>query len=40
MLRFNDLVKYAAQHHLKMISIEALATYRRQQKMEESTMTI
>lgn len=40
MLRFNDLVKYAAQHHLKMISIEALATYRRQQKEEENTMTI
>ena len=40
MLRFNDLVKYAAQHHLKMISIEALATYRRQQKVEENTMTI
>lgn len=39
MLRFNDLVKYAAQHHLKMISIEALATYR-QQIMEENTMTI
>jgi len=40
MLRFNGLVKYAAQHHLKMISIEALATYLRQQKMEENTMTI
>ncbi|MGE7688785.1 3,4-dihydroxy-2-butanone-4-phosphate synthase [Lysinibacillus sp. NPDC097214] len=40
MLRFNDLVKYAAQHRLKMISIEALATYRRQQIMEEKTMTI
>lgn len=40
MLRFNDLVKYAAQHHLKMISIEALATYRRQQKEEQNTMTI
>lgn len=40
MLRFNDLVKYAAQHHLKMITIEALATYRRQQKVEENTMTI
>ncbi|WP_276207736.1 MULTISPECIES: 3,4-dihydroxy-2-butanone-4-phosphate synthase [unclassified Lysinibacillus] len=39
MLRFNDLVKYAAQHHLKMISIEALATYR-QQIMEENTVTI
>ena len=31
MLRFNDLVHYAEKHHLKMISIEALATYRRQQ---------
>ncbi|QPQ31647.1 3,4-dihydroxy-2-butanone-4-phosphate synthase [Lysinibacillus sp. JNUCC 51] len=40
MLRFNDLVKYAAQHYLKMISIEALATYRRQQKVEENRMTI
>lgn len=40
MLRFNGLIKYAAQHHLKMISIEALATYLRQQKMEENTMTI
>ena len=31
MLRFDALVKYAAQHHLKMISIEALATYRSNQ---------
>lgn len=40
MLRFNDLVKYAALHHLKMISIEALATYRRQQIMEENKLSI
>ncbi len=40
MLRFNDLVKYAAQHQLKMISIEALVTYRRQQIMDENTITI
>jgi len=40
MLRFNDLVQYAAQHHLKMISIEALATYRRQQIVKENTITI
>ncbi|MGE7946567.1 3,4-dihydroxy-2-butanone-4-phosphate synthase [Lysinibacillus sp. NPDC093688] len=40
MLRFNDLVKYAAQHSLKMISIEALATYRHRQIMEKNTMTI
>ncbi len=40
MLRFNDLIKYAAQHHLKMISVEALATYRRQQIIEENKLTI
>lgn len=40
MLRFNDLIKYAAQHHLKMISVEALATYRRQQITEENKLTI
>lgn len=31
MLRFHDLVHYAEKHQLKMISIEALASYRRQQ---------
>ncbi|MFJ7952523.1 3,4-dihydroxy-2-butanone-4-phosphate synthase [Lysinibacillus sp. NPDC096418] len=31
MLRFDELVTYAAKHNLKMISIEALATYRRKQ---------
>ena len=40
MLRFNDLIKYAAQHHLKMISVEALATYRRQQIIEKNKLTI
>ncbi|MGE7941229.1 3,4-dihydroxy-2-butanone-4-phosphate synthase [Lysinibacillus xylanilyticus] len=40
MLRFNDLIKYAAQHHLKMISVEALATYRRQQIIEENKLSI
>lgn len=40
MLRFNDLIKYAAQHHLKMISVEALATYRHQQIIEENKLTI
>ena len=31
MLRFDDLVTYAAKYNLKMISIEALAIYRRKQ---------
>lgn len=31
MLRFDELVTYATKHNLKMISIEALATYRRKQ---------
>ena len=31
MLRFDDLVTYAVKHNLKMISIEALAIYRRKQ---------
>lgn len=39
MLRFDALVAYAKQHQLKMISIEALAIYRRNQinRIEEIT---
>ncbi|WP_107926895.1 3,4-dihydroxy-2-butanone-4-phosphate synthase [Lysinibacillus parviboronicapiens] len=40
MLRFNDLVHYAKKHHLKMISIEALATYRRKQISVVNTITV
>lgn len=40
MLRFDDLVKYAKKHKLKMISIDALATYRRQQIQIENSLTM
>lgn len=40
MLRFDALVAYAAQHQLKMISIEALATYRRNQINKVKQMTV
>lgn len=36
MLRFDDLFHYAKKHNLKMISIDALATYRRQQMQSEN----
>ncbi len=40
MLRFDDLVKYAKKHKLKMISIDALATYRRQHMQIENSLTM
>ena len=40
MLRFNDLVDYAAQHNLKMISIDALATFLRIQSNAAEKMTV
>lgn len=40
MLRFADLVDYAAKHNLKMISIEALATFRRNQIIAEDKITV
>ncbi|MGE7091797.1 3,4-dihydroxy-2-butanone-4-phosphate synthase [Lysinibacillus sp. NPDC048646] len=40
MLRFHDLVQYAAQHNLKMISIEALAAFRRKQTSVENKITV
>ena len=39
MLRFDALVDYAAQHQLKMISIEALANYRRNQITRKEKIT-
>ncbi len=39
MLRFNDLVQYAKKHHLKIISIEALAAFRRKQTSVENKIT-
>ncbi len=40
MLRFDDLVKYAKKHDLKMISIDALAAYRRQQIQGKNSLTV
>lgn len=40
MLRFDDLVKYAKKHQLKMISIDALAAYRRQQIQGKNSLTV
>lgn len=40
MLRFDDLVKYAQKHKLKMISIDALAAYRRQQIQGKNSLTV
>ncbi|HBT73378.1 MAG TPA: 3,4-dihydroxy-2-butanone-4-phosphate synthase, partial [Lysinibacillus sp.] len=40
MLRFEELIKYAAQHDLKMISIEALVAYRSQLLTTENKISI
>ncbi len=40
MLRFDDLVKYAKKHQLKMISIDALAAYRRQQIQGKNSLIV
>lgn len=40
MLRFDALVAYAAKHHLKMISIEALAIYRSSQLDRVEQITV
>lgn len=40
MLRFDNLVKYAKKHQLKMISIDALAAYRRQQIQGKNSLTV
>lgn len=40
MLRFHELVTYAAHHNLKMISIEALVTYRHKQIGVEDKITV
>lgn len=40
MLRFDALVAYAAQHNLKMISIEALVTYRSNQLDRVEQITV
>ncbi len=40
MLRFEELTKYAAQHGLKMISIEALVAYRNRLFTTENTLSI
>jgi len=40
MLRFDDLVKYAKKHNLKMISIDALAAYRRQQIQGKNSLSV